>query len=627
MSDTDKSALARLVQGAVRLTQDAWENTLTGLGTTWDKLTAGRYQVDVPLDEWTLEALYDGNDLAARIVDAVVDDALRQGFELNIEPDEDDARTGEDTTRDAQRMASDVLAAVEDLEGLERLSEAWTWARRDGGAAIYVVVDDGGRSLEEPLGLEAVRRVQALTVLERRDLVIVSTYSDPAHPRFGRPEFFSVAHTGGAAVDGVTRLVEPRIHESRLILFEGVKTSPRKRQLNAGWALSVLQRPHDVIRNFETGWGSVAHVLQDAAQGVFRMQGLHGMVLADQEDAVTKRLQLVDRQRSVMRPLAIDKEDEFLRHAPPLSGYPEVLEKLMLRLAAAARMPVSVLMGQAPAGLNATGESDRLLWAQTVEAEQRHMLRPRVRRLLEVLMASAEGPTRGQVPERWSVSFPPLVHMTAEQKAGIRKTVAETDAIYIRDGVVLPEEVAISRWRGGEWSPEMAISTVDREELLEEDRRRRMGAPDELDEDPGSEPGDEVDAAEAPAEPEETPLAGGQIQQALDILDRVRAGDLPLGTAKTLLTAGLAFSPDEADALLAEYVDTFEAEPEDEPGPIPPGMPGGPPQNVPGTPPADDDAPGDTPAGLEDDQGDQGDGEAEDDDEEPPSDPEPPPAR
>jgi len=477
---TKQNAGAKVVHlyGEAKTRIDSWLNTVTGLGTrARDKVMSAFFSRSVRLADQELEDLYNGDDLAAKIVGKLVDDALRQGYEIAIKVDED----ASDTVAAANDQAEEVEAFLEDeIRAGARLREGWTWGRLFGGAAIYVVTDEGfDVPQDEELDLARLRKVLALTVLDKRDLTPFSVYSDPADPRFGEVETYLVNANGSATLGTSSAQIQNvRIHETRLIVFEGALTTNREKQSNSGWSLSVLQRPYDQLRAFNTSFQAVSNLLQDASQGVFSMDGLIDMIASGEKEAVQTRMALVDLQRSVARSLVIDAEKEkFERLTPPLTGYPETLEILMLRLSAAADIPVSVLFGRAPAGLNATGESDRLLWAQSVESEQTQVAIPALARLAELVFASAEGPTGGTVPDSWEITFPPLVHMTEKEEAEIRKLVAEADAIYTREGVLLPEEVAINRFRATGFSSTTQIDTAERELMLEEEKGRLRNPP------------------------------------------------------------------------------------------------------------------------------------------------------
>jgi uncharacterized protein len=130
---------------------------------------------------------------------------------------------------------------------------------------------------------------------------------------------------------------------------------------------------------------------------------------------------------------------------------------MMLRLAAAARMPVSLLMGQAPAGMNATGESDTRFFYDHVCAEQ-EALKPKLEGLVKILA--------GDEDIRVSIDFPALWQMTDREKAELRRMEAETDRIYLQEGVLLPEEVAIKRFSSGDFT----IDVKERAELAQSER-------------------------------------------------------------------------------------------------------------------------------------------------------------
>lgn len=163
--------------------------------------------------------------------------------------------------------------------------------------------------------------------------------------------------------------------------------------------------------------------------------------------------------RSVSRSILLDAEDEdFRRDSYSFAGIPEILEKLMLRLSSAARIPVSLLMGQAPAGMNATGESDIRFFYDQVRAEQ-EALKPKLENLIKIIVADENA--------RIKITFPALWQMTDREKAELRRMEAETDRIYLQEGVLLPEEVAIKRFSSGDF----AIDINDRAELAQSERR------------------------------------------------------------------------------------------------------------------------------------------------------------
>lgn len=448
---------------------DSWINTLTGIGVLGnDKIAGGWFQRSPRLHEQILEDLYNGDDMAARIVDVVPDEALREGYEITIEVNEDGGPFGSaDTVAEAKRIGSDVELDLESrLKMTAAVAEAWAWGRLFGWGAVWIVVDDGSTDQAVELDASRMRSIDGLVVLDRRDVMPGRVYDDPASPKFGQWETFRVNTVGPVGQVGA-QIIGVEIHETRLIQFHGARTTNRERQMNEGFTLSVLQRPYDILRQFNLSWAALTNMLQAASQGVFKVDGLIDMIAGGEMDALQTRMALVDLQRSVSRSLLIDAEkEEFSYEAQAFTGVPDALRVIMLRMAAAAKMPVTVLMGMSPAGMNATGESDRLIWAQTIRQEQTAVLKPALERLIELDFRAATGPSNGQEPERWEVTFPSLIQRTDVEESQYRKTIAETDKIYLDTGVLLPEEVALSRFPMGGFSPHTTIMSADREETL-----------------------------------------------------------------------------------------------------------------------------------------------------------------
>jgi phage-related protein (TIGR01555 family) len=244
--------------------------------------------------------------------------------------------------------------------------------------------------------------------------------------------------------------------------------------LNSGWADSVYTSMKETLQDFGISWHSVTHLLQDFSQAVLKMKGLADAIAQQEGNLVLDRMTAMDLCRSVARAVPIDSEDEdFIRVVTPMSGLADVLDRLMLRMAEAGEMPVTLLFGQSPAGLNATGESDIRFFYDGIKASQEETVRPRIDRLLDVLFASKAGPTKGTEPENWSYEFNPLWQETDSQRAETRKAQAEADVMYIENGVLDEEEVAMSRFGGDTYSSETVL-----------DMEKRLAEPEEEDEPP-----------------------------------------------------------------------------------------------------------------------------------------------
>lgn len=406
---------------------DGWSNVFTRLGTDYDKRTSHVFAAKVlTYDE--CEALWRGGDLGARIVERPVDEMLRQGWDVAVPND--------------KGRQDELAAQLEDLQVAERLREALYYARAYGGGAVLVGADDGAQNLAQPLG--AVREIRYLTALTTRELRAAEYYTDPREEKFGQPKLYELNPDSQTAPQSTGM----KIHESRLLVFQGNVTSRRMLQLNQGWGDSIFVRVADVLRDFDVVWDSAAYLMNDFAQAVFKIKGLAEIISSQDPDAataITKRMQTIEMSRSVIRGVLIDSEEGFERQQTPVAGLPEILEKFMFRLAAASEMPVSMLFGQAPAGLNATGDADIRFYYDHLKVRQDRTLRPPLERLIRMVFQT----NGGTEPEQWSVQFRPLWQLTEAEQANMHVAQANADQVYLNAGVVSPEEVRQSRFGNG----------------------------------------------------------------------------------------------------------------------------------------------------------------------------------
>lgn len=444
-----------------RNTLDGWENADTALGVLGkDKRLSAEFS-GYSLSQTEAEALWRSDDMFARIVETIPNEMMRVGWALKIP--------------DNKELADDISTVFKDLGASEVILSALYHARALPGAAILVGARDGVLDLSLPLREDNIREITHLSIFTPDELQVKEWYTDPLEPKFGQPKVYWLNPTGVPASGVGMRSV----HESRLIRISGVKTT-RANSINgviAGWDDSVLSRVYEIVRDFQTSFDSASLLIQDFAVGTLKIKGLANVLKSKEVAAgqgLADRAAAFNLGRSVARIAILDSEEEFKRESTNVTGLGEMLDKLMLRLASAAGMPLSLLMGQSPGGLNATGESEIRWFYDTISAQRERVLRPVLERLYRLIMLSKVGPTRGKEPESWEIEFEPLWQMTPKEQAELRKLHADTDAAYINAGVLLPEEVANSRFGGDEYGSEIVLD----EELRAAYEESKEEAPD-----------------------------------------------------------------------------------------------------------------------------------------------------
>lgn len=428
---------------------DSWHSLLTGLGTSRDK--ASSLQVIFQhLPEKEAACLYAGDDIAEKIVDTLVDDAMDREPKFT--------QTNKEGLPELQRNIED---RIYDLGLLPKSNKAWKDARLYGGAGLLLGIDDG-KGHDEPVDFDNIKKINWVTPMHRHDMTVQSIYRDPRHPKFKTPKFYYI--------NGTSEHAQGLVHNTRFIPFHGAYLPDCLFESNNYWHDSVLNKLEKVIAGYSATFEGITSALQDFSQAVYKVKGLAKLMAEGDESLVLQRLSLVDRKRSLIQAIVIDAEGEdFKREVANLTGVAPVLDKVGQRLTAASKMPHTKLLGESPSGLGATGESEHKDWNKFVRSQQEKCLKPVYYYILKLIFAEKEGFWKGKEPAGWDVLFQPISDMSDVERADVRLKTAQADASDITNGVLTPEEVAISRYGSGKYSIETNL-LEEREIEIEPDQ-------------------------------------------------------------------------------------------------------------------------------------------------------------
>jgi phage-related protein (TIGR01555 family) len=417
---------------------DSWVNAITGLGSvSKDKTMSMYFGREGRIADETLAAMHAENDIAAKIVEAVPETAFRNGVDLQPPENIDQ--------EDAAAWTGIITDELERLGAHDALFRAAVWGRLFGRGAVIIGADDG-RLPNEPLG-ENVRSISSLVVVDKRDLIPEKIDSDLTSSGFGQVETYRLQ--SAVDVGNVATGVGMEIHASRVIVFGGALTTRRDWQQNNRCDHSVLLRVRDAMRLHASDWQSVSNMLTDSSQGVLKVNDFYEITAGGMKEAFSERLNIMAMARFSGRLIPIDTNEEFQYVERSFSGIPDLLDRSMQRLSAATGIPVTVLFGRSPAGMNATGESDLANWYSVVGSHQTQKYGPQYSRLVQIVAMAVGAPEPGS----WTVTWPSLWQQSPEQEAATKKVIGETDKIYIDSGVLDPDEVGLARFGSGKWSP------------------------------------------------------------------------------------------------------------------------------------------------------------------------------
>lgn len=421
--------------------KDAWQNILTMLGTRHDKRTAGEFILE-PVTDIEAQQLWRGDDISKRVIETRPREALRRGYSLHMED---------------KKRAEDVMALLEDLDLNRRFVLAGQYENAYGGAALFPVLNDLTSDVSLPLNEDSIHDVRHVTLFEPRELWPVSWYDDPLEPKWGEPEIYEVRPF---SMPGVTTSTMGglEIHESRLVIFPGVRVTRQQQQgCRLGWGDNRMTLMRHIARDYNMSWDAVLALMQEISIGVFKMEGLAELIKNDRDNEVASRMMQVDIGKGVLNAVVIGEGDSYERVTPNVSGWDSILNKFEVRMSSAADMQVTAMMGQSPAGMDATGESDLTIEDNRTESWQDEH-RPQLQKLIRICgMLPNDGPMKGKEPDRWSIKYTPLRQPTEKEEAERRYLIAQTDQIYWTIKSASSDDIATSRWQGDTYSAEMTI--------------------------------------------------------------------------------------------------------------------------------------------------------------------------
>ncbi len=415
---------------------DMYVNAFSGFGGPKDPMRRTEFVGGIVPSQTELEEMYRYFWLPRRIVNALPEDACRQRINLSIEDPEEGQR---------------VNLRMEEINVWPVFEEALRLSRLYGGSTVILGTTDGGNP-EEPLGASRVKGLQSLTVLDRWQITPAKTYDDPMKPNFGMPETYRINAANAAQVSSGAV-----IHESRLIRFNGSWLPDRQRLQNQGWHDSVFVAINEQLKQFGTSIQSGAVLFQDFITKTLKIPNLAELIASGEEATLFARMQYAAAGMSSIGLALIGSDEEFTKVQNPITGLVELMDKYMDLMSAASDIPKTRLFGQQLGTLSGADETTRNYYDRVKAYQQKHIRYP-LTRVIELILAE-----HGKAGGDWSFSFAPLWQSTEKELADTRKTVAETDAIYITNQVLTPEEVAINRFGPDGYSMETVIELEGRE--------------------------------------------------------------------------------------------------------------------------------------------------------------------
>lgn len=391
---------------------DGLRNVVSGAATSADKRAYDRYTFDTCLTVAEVEAAYRTSGIVRKIHD---------------KPPFDMTREWRDWQADGPQI--EALEAEEKRLGLaEKIRTAETWARLYGGSAIILGAPQGDAAM--PLNLSALKKggLRYVHVVTRHQVTVPEVDTDPESDFFGQPRFYEL--TGQATGAQV------RLHPSRVVSFVrqpipagtlGITSA------DAFWGDPLLMSIGDAVRNSDLAQGGIASLIHELSVDTLGIPNLTDLVsTAEGEARLLKRITVAALAKSQFRTRINDAEETWETRQASFASLPETMRAFLEIAAAVADMPVTVLLGTSPRGLNATGEGDAENYDATIQAKQKTGLAPALDRIDAALIPSALG-TR---PAEVYYEFAPLAQSDPKEESEIALNKAKASEIYAKRGLI-----------------------------------------------------------------------------------------------------------------------------------------------------------------------------------------------
>ena len=401
-------------------TKDGLENLIAQLGTSQDKRNSSTFVNNKRLsqngNQGELEALYETDWLAGKIVDIIPDDMTREwrAFTGEIDPD----------------IIDTMIAEEERLDLVSNFNQAHKWSRLYGTAFIVMNIDDG-QTPDKPLDINKIKE-GSLKHIKTVDRHMLSTndvipVSDPMSKNFGMPEFYRFHESN------------TKIHCSRVLRFDGVKLPYRRFRENNYNSNSVLDRLYEALTNLNTTANSAASMVYETNVDIFKVKGLMGYLQsAEGESLLRKRFTLANVMKSFNNSIILDNEEEHISKTNTFAGLPDLLDRYGLYMSAASDIPATRLLGSSASGLNATGEGDLKNYYDTIRAAQKTIYKPKLDYFDDIMKLSLGIADDADI----SYMFNSLFQMTPKEEADMQYVTAQRDDIYLNQAIVTPSMVA-----------------------------------------------------------------------------------------------------------------------------------------------------------------------------------------
>jgi len=441
-----------VIDGARRFVKDNWQNVVKGIGGTRDSNTYTEFGSFNVLSDGTLASMYAGDGWAKKVVSVPAGTMVREWISISDDGD------------------STLKNALEKLDTKNAFKEAITWQRTFRGGLIWMVSSKSPLyeyKQEEKIDIKKLLvfaaseiRIEKMYGSEKNVVTGATTVTEKVDPlKIGTVQTFRILKNSKRGKDII-------INSSQCLVFKGdpLPSVPGEgfdtNFIASGldkieyeyWGMGVLQTIFPQMSKYGLFESAMGKISTELVVAIYKMAGLKEILQSDDGvDLINKRIDVIDTTKSVINAVFMDAEggEEFSRNSINLSGVPDLWDRFMMTISGVTNIPASKLFGRQASGLNNKGEQDERNYNDYITDEQGKDMK----RNLIILLSHITGKfVDFDFNSPWAPSQVESLDMRNKQ--------SETDKIYLDSGVLLPEEVRMSRFEKS-YSFETEISDAE----------------------------------------------------------------------------------------------------------------------------------------------------------------------
>jgi phage-related protein (TIGR01555 family) len=408
---------------------DSFRNFAAGIGYGTNNISSGGTYGYNPITLYRplLEWMHRGQGLCGTIVDCVADDMTRAGVDIK----------GKMKPEDIEAVNESAVA----LGVWNSTNETIKWSRLYGGCLGVMLID--GQDLATPFRVETVGKDQFKGILPLDRWMVTPEIERPIKeygPNFGLPEFYKVIPTAPG-------LIGMRIHHSRCIRLGGIKLPFWQAITLQFWGESIFERIWDILLALNSSTQGIAQLMYKLHLRTYTVENLRTMIASGgpMMAGLMAQVQFMRQTQSNEGMTLLDAKDKLENFTnSTLSGASDVLIHFLEQISGAVQIPLVRLMGQSPAGLNATGESDLRTYYDEIARQQVSHLQVPMTNVYRCIVQSLGM----EWPEGTTIGFRPLWQLDATQKADVASKTTD-NVVKLTEAGIISNQCALKEIRQG----------------------------------------------------------------------------------------------------------------------------------------------------------------------------------